>query len=327
MGLLILLWTCHGARAFDQSYLTELVRQNGQIETMEPFKDSDLMLLVKLRQVDSINEYRIKNGVPEVKLDILASRVANMQAYNAAMNNYHGHRDMNGYKPYLRYGLNGGKDHVAENAFTSSGSGYAAGNSPCSMTDEDKILAAMKEGLDGFMAEGPGGGHHDNIIAKAHNYVGLGFYCVQTPDSEYQIRYYEEFLDRYITFDEFKQNLKPNETVNISGKVIPEDTGAYAVTVYYEPFPAEMTPAQINALGSYEDYTSEIALQIWPWEMKFDKKERRFSFDFKAAKKGFYYVQVIIKAGINSIPYKLTGSVSASTEGLPIATGLIIQVR
>ena len=52
-----------------------------------------------------------------VKLDILASRVANKMCREAAENNFIGHWNLAGEKPYHRYAFAGGYDHVSENAF------------------------------------------------------------------------------------------------------------------------------------------------------------------------------------------------------------------
>ena len=80
-------------------------------------KDNDEALKLKIDQLDFINKSRKRNNASPVKLDILASRVANKMAKEAAENEYLGHWNMAGEEPYLRYAFAGGYDHVSENAY------------------------------------------------------------------------------------------------------------------------------------------------------------------------------------------------------------------
>jgi hypothetical protein len=323
LAIFLVMIYCAPAAAYDEAYFKKLLTQNNELKTLEEYKDSERMIRLKLRQVDNINGYRRQYGVPEVKLDLLSSRVENKQAREAAENDYIGHVNMNGYKPYMRYGLAGGTDHISENAFRTSGYGPDSGSEKDCLANDAQILAAMKDGLDSFMGEGPGGGHHDNVVEESHNYVGLGFHCTD----KYNAAYYEGFIDRYIAFDNFKRDLQVEESIVISGRVIPEDTGAYSVIVYYERFPSKMTHSMINARSFYNDYSSETYLSLWPWKIKFNKEDRRFSFEFSGKKKGLYYVKIYIKKGIAGIPYNPRGGASVSTEGLPCASGIVLSVK
>jgi hypothetical protein len=311
------------AAAYDEATVKQLLTRNNELKTLEEYKDSERMIRLKLRQVDNINGTRRPYGVPDVKLDLLSSRVENKQAREAAKNGYVGHMNMDGYKPYMRYGLAGGTDHISENAFGTGGYGPDSGSEKDCLANDAQILAAMKYGLDSFMGEGPGGGHHDNVVAESHNYVGLGFHC----KDKYNARYYEGYIDRYIAFDDFKRDLQVEESIVISGRVIPEDTGAYSVIVTYERFPSKMTPGMIQAASSYNDYSSETYLSLWPWKIKFNKEDRSFSFEFSGKKTGLYYVQIYIKKGIAGIPYNPRGGASVSTEGLPCASGIVLSVK
>ncbi len=301
----------------DPSYY---IKMNDEITVLEDFKDSPEMIMTKLKEVDNINKYRSALNKKIVKLDILASRVANMQCYNAAVNGYSGHFDLSGYKPYIRYSLAGGKDHVMENASSEWSTGIAREG----MDDMAQALVFMKKGLDEFMSEGPGGGHYENDINGYHNYVGLGYFCTNIGDS-FQVRYYEEFIDRYIKWDDFPLTAPAGGSVTVSGKVTAKDAGVYAVIVYYEKFPEKMTPAEISSRSSYNDYTSTEYLQIWPWNIDFNKETQEFKINLKLGRAGFYYVQVFLKKGISSIPYG--GQGSASTVGLANASGVIIRVN
>jgi hypothetical protein len=314
------MYLCLPLRALVRGDEPDYLQLNEDLKTLEQFKDTPEMLRAKLKQLDNINNYRRGYHARPLKLDILASRVANMQSYNAAVNDYTGHWDLNGYKPYIRYALAGGRDHDSENASAEWGSGQTLAG----MDDTEQALRKMKSGLDNFMAEGDGGGHHDNIVEAAHNYVGLGYFITNFLDS-YQLRYYEEYIDRYISWDDFPMQAAPDQELTVSGRVIPEDTGVYAVLIYYEPLPSPMHPSQIRAKGSYPDYTSDLYQKFWAWKITFDADTRSFQVKTSFKKRGFYYVQVYLKNGISSIPYDRPAAVS--TEGLANASGVVIRVE
>lgn len=63
-----------------------------------------------------INRSRDRYKAQPLKLDILASRVANKQSKGAAEKGFSGHWNTAGEKPYHRYAFTGGVDHGAENA-------------------------------------------------------------------------------------------------------------------------------------------------------------------------------------------------------------------
>src|SRR5208283_616559 len=102
-------------------------------------------------------------------------------------------------------------------------------------------------------------GHYKNDVDSFHNYAGIGFFCTNIGKS-FQIRYYEEFIDRYIGWDDFPLTAEAGREASVTGTVKATDAGVYAVTVYYENFPAKMTPSQISSRSFYTDYTSSTYL-------------------------------------------------------------------
>jgi len=78
-------------------------KMNDNEQRLIEFKDTDESLKLKITQLDVINKSRRKNKALPVKLDILASRVANRMSKEAADNEYIGHWNMAGEEPYLRY--------------------------------------------------------------------------------------------------------------------------------------------------------------------------------------------------------------------------------
>src|SRR5664280_672241 len=165
--------------------LENYVELNEKEQRLIDFKDTEESLKLKLVQLGVINKSRMKHNALPVKLDILASRVANKMCREAAEDGYIGHWNMAGEEPYLRYAFAGGYDHVSENAYGE----WSSDNYNVSLTG-----ALMKSGHDKFMAErAPNDGHIQNIIDKSHNWVGIGLFITGR-----QFRYYEEFIDRYL---------------------------------------------------------------------------------------------------------------------------------
>src|ERR1035437_10093964 len=159
--------------------LENYVELNEKEQRLIDFKDTEESLKLKLVQLGVINKSRMKHNALPVKLDILASRVANKMCREAAENRYIGHWNMAGEEPYLRYAFAGGYDHVSENA-------YGEWSSDNYIVSSQVVGSKMKTGHEKFMAErSPNDGHKANIIDKSHNFAGIGFYL-----SGKQFRYY-----------------------------------------------------------------------------------------------------------------------------------------
>lgn len=281
-----------------------------EAETRLPeYKDSDEDLLLKIDQLNVINRSRRKYRATPVKLDILASRLANKMCKEAALNKYVGHWNLKGEKPYHRYAFAGGLDHISENASGQMTTGRF-NNSP------EAIAERMAEDHGSFMSERkPNDGHKQTVIDKKHNYVGLGFY---TTDN--QFRYYELYIDRYYEFEAIPKEVDSGERFIIRSR--PQE-GHYfnLLMVYYEKYPLPLSPGEISSRSYYNDYTDEIAYQIAPWEIDNYRKNSWYNFPLSFEKKGLYYIQIYS----SSQPYK--EGTRFSTEGKLQASGIVIIVR
>jgi hypothetical protein len=260
-------------------------------------------------QLDVINSSRKKYKADIVKLDILASRVANKMSREAAVNNYLSHWNMAGEKPYHRYGFAGGYDHVSENAF-----GEWGGENYDSFFSA--ISEMMKKGHAGFMSErAPRDGHKKNIINKSHNYVGIGYAI-----SGNNFRYYEEFIDRYFTFESVPSELNINEkgfiTLSTGGK-----SYLYYLIAFREKMPVPMKIAQLSRTGSYGDFSDEEALIMPAWDLSGYREGDRYRIPVSFAKMGLYYIQICIDKKEISTPSAL------NTKGKIIASGIVIKVE
>lgn len=294
--------------SFSEEDFNQYLRLNDEEQRLLDYKDSAEILRIKLVQLDYINLSRKKYGAKPVRLDILASRVANRMAMEGAMANFHGHWNTRGEKPYHRYAFAGGLDHVSENA--------AAYWSSSNLLDTaENKLKLMKESHDRFMAEVPPyDGHKLAVINKDHNYVGLGCWIAGT-----QFRYYEEYIDRYLEFEPVKRELKIDEESEIVVKPLERGKHVFAALCYYEPPLKSMTPAEINRKSSYNDYSSTKIFSLWPWQLKSDPKTGKTTIPVKFSREGLYYIHIYLS---NT---KYTGG-RASTAGKIISSSIVIKV-
>ena len=316
VSLILLLTVIVQANVFSQGKVVaseddlEFYRElnNKEVRLME-FKDSDEALKLKLTQLDVINKSRKRNRVPPVRLDILASRVANRMCREAAENRYISHWNLAGEKPYLRYAFAGGYDHVSENA---SGE-WTSGSYNTSASD---ISEMMESAHNTFMSEkAPNDGHKKNIIARAHNFVGIGYFT-----SEKQFRYYEEFIDRYFEFENIPSQLKINETGSITvrtdGSVFP-----YYLIIYREEFPEAMKVSQLKKTGGYQDYTNEEYLQLPAWEIARYRSGNSYRIPLKFTVEGLYYIHIYLDKKEIKNPSAL------NTKGKTEGCGIVIRVE
>ena len=273
------------------------------------FKDDDMALRNKVNQLAVINKSRKKFNAQEVKLDILASRVANKQCIEAAENGYLSHWNLAGEKPYMRYAYAGGHDHVSENAFSET-------NSEEYTMAQNVAADLMKRGHGSFMGErAPNDGHKQNVINKNHNYVGLGYAI-----SGGQFRYNEEYIDRYLDFINVPGNMKINETgsltVDTKGKCF-----LFFVTIYREETPKPMNVKQLSQTGSYADFSDKVYVNMPPWDLAKYRHENIYTIPLKFTGDGIYYVQIFTDKK------EFSGYGSVNTSGKDPVSGIVIRVK
>jgi hypothetical protein len=289
--------------------LENYIKLNEREARLIEYKDDKAALKMKLLQLDIINHSRKGYKAGPVKLDILASRVANKMCREAAENDFLGHWDMAGEKPYHRYAFAGGFDHVSENAFGEwSSDNY--------IVSDANISSKMKSGHESFMSErAPRDGHKQTVIDKSHNFVGIGF-CL----SDKQFRYYEEFVDRYLEFENIPQEVSVNESCSITIRTYPGNF-LYFLIIYHEKFPEPMTPSQLKKKGSYEDYTDEEYKTIYAWDLSRYRNGTSYTIPLKFTKEGLYYIQIY------SDKKEITKPSSLDTKGKTAESGIVIRVR
>jgi len=275
---------------------------------LSQFRDDDEALMLKVNHLEIINKSRKKYKAAPVELDILASRVANKACREAAENGYISHWNMAGEKPYHRYAFAGGYDHVAENVFGE----WTTGSYEKSLSS---VSEKMKAGHESFMSErAPADGHKKNIINKTHNFVGIGFYI--TDD---QFRYNEEFIDRYLEFEDIPSRVVAGERTSITFSC----TGGnypYYIIIYREEFPASKKSSELNKTGSYSDYSNEEFLQLTAWEIARYKKGNNYIVPLTFRKEGLYYIHIYTD------DREITTPTGLNTKGKSPYSGIVIKV-
>jgi len=285
------------------------IKMDNSEQRLIEYKDNHEVLKMKLLQLDVINKSRKKFKVPPVKLDILASRVANKMCKEAAENGFVSHWNMSGEKPYHRYAFAGGYDHVSENA---SGE-WTTGSYVNSNTE---ISKKMESAHSYFMAEkAPNDGHKRNIIGKSHTYVGIGLFS-----SSDQFRYYEEFIDRYFEFEDIPAELKINEQGSITVKTNGTDF-LYFLIIYREKLPVPMKVAQLKKTGSYQDFTNEEYMKLPAWELAKFRNGNTYKIPLKFSKEGLYYIHIYHDKKEIKNPSAL------NTKGKTEGSGIVIKVE
>ncbi len=289
--------------------LENYLKLNESEHRLIEFKDEDEALKLKLVQLDIINKSRKKSNASPVRLDILASRVANKMCREAAENEYIGHWNLAGEEPYLRYAFAGGYDHVSENAYGEwSSDNYSVSSSV--------ISSMMKLGHGKFMAErAPENGHKLNIIDKSHNFVGIGFYL-----SGKQFRYYEEFIDRYFEFENIPVEVRVNDPCKITVKTNGQNF-LYYVIIYRESWPQPLTPAQISKRGSYRDNTNEEYKEMSAWDLSRYRNGTIYEIPLSFSQEGLFYIQIF------SDKKEITKPASFNTKGKSPESGIVIKVK
>lgn len=274
--------------------LDSLMKRDQEITELSAYRDSRTDLVLKLINLQSINTDRAKYKKPPVKLNLLASRLANKISSDAIKGEYFSHWNLAGEKPYHRWGKLNQKSHISENTYTFQQS---------SDIRQSQILSLMARGESLFINEkAPYDGHKKNILKPYHTSVGLGYAA-----EENQFRYNQEFVselleDVYVKDNKVSFKLKEGYYVhlaNISSEKIVKKTSKW-----------------LNTTGGYLDEGDQVITRI-PF---FNIEEINDYYEFRVPelKEGkAYYIKIYIG---EAAPDKNR----ISTKNLIPASGIVI---
>ncbi|MBI3859657.1 MAG: CAP domain-containing protein [Thaumarchaeota archaeon] len=186
-----------------------------------------------------INQDRAGSNLSPVQQS--ASKVSQQHADSMLRYGYFSHWDTQGFKPYMRYTLLGGRGAVAENIAYLS---YFPGR--FSFTAE--VENAIKE-LEYSMMHNDSAccdnGHRDNILTPLHNMVSIGVAYNYTT-----VFFVEDFENNYIAMS-FAVN--SYSTVSMSGTTTRSGLDPGEILVTFDPTPSTETPRQLDTGPSEYD--------------------------------------------------------------------------
>jgi uncharacterized protein YkwD len=186
-----------------------------------------------------INSDRQENGLQNVTLSDINSgqqHAEEMLAYG-----YFSHWDKNGYKPYIRYTLAGGKGAVSEN-IAQVENWPAAGIS---------LKQALNESEWGMMNDDAAWswGHKENILNPLHNKVSIGV----AYDANF-LYFVEDFENDYVSWIQLNNT---NNQIMMEGKLSRQVGEIRQVAIFYDQ-PAPLTAGQLEQTqyqGGYDTGT------------------------------------------------------------------------
>jgi len=189
-----------------------------------------------------INEDRAANGTGPVTLDY--NQAAQQHADSMLFYGYFSHNDTQGYKPYMRYSLLGGRGADFENV------AYYYFSIP-HFHSTDSVETAVKE-LEYSMVYDDSSccanGHRYNILDPLHNQVSVGFAYNSTT-----VYFDEEFENNYINLNFTVTQASPSDPYYVTLKGVP--TGSFpspnSLYVAFDNSPIAATPSELDS-GPHE---------------------------------------------------------------------------
>lgn len=187
------------------------------------FGDEQLPL-ARAELLAQVNAERSAASLSQLKLDDLASGVANQHARDMVAGGFLSHWGSDGRKPFHRYALAGGTAAVQENCSA------AEDIESVSPTRVLKDLHDMHESM--LNEVPPHDGHRKTILDPFHTHVGFGIAL-----NSRSLRLDELYLARYVEIDPLMAEAKPGSTIRLSGRLLNPKHFLNEIDVYYEPPP------------------------------------------------------------------------------------------
>jgi uncharacterized protein YkwD len=184
-----------------------------------------------------INSDRQENGLKNVTLSSINSGQQHAEEMLAL--GYFSHWDVNGYKPYIRYTIAGGKGAVSENIGQFE-NWLAAGISQ---------KQALNKSEWGMMNDDAAWnwGHKENILNPYHNKVSIGI----AYDSNY-LYFVEDFENDYISWIQLNNT---NNQVMMQGKLGRQQGEIQQIAIFYDN-PSPLTANQLAQTPYQSEYDS-----------------------------------------------------------------------
>lgn len=187
--------------------------------------------------LQQINSDRAANGTGPVSLGY--NQAAQQHADSMLYYGYFSHFDTQGYKPYMRYSLLGGRGADFENvAFFS----YSINHFTTTSAVEDGIRQ-LEHSMVYNDSACCNNGHKYNILSPLHNIVSIGVAYSGTT-----LYFDEEFENDYINlnFSATQASAPSPYYVTMTGSVVQPVASPSSIYIAFDGTPSSETPAQLN---------------------------------------------------------------------------------
>lgn len=181
-----------------------------------------------------INSDRQAAGLQNVTLSNISSGQSHAESMLAQ--DYFSHWDTNGYKPYMRYTLAGGKGAVSENLAWNGERGNILS------IDVKSALKNMEYGMM-YNDSSSNWGHRDNILNPSHNKVSIG--VAYDHNNVYLV---QDFEDDYVNWTTLSS---VNSQITLIGTIQKNGLNIQSVGIFYDK-PTPLTVDQLSN-ASYQD--------------------------------------------------------------------------
>ncbi len=253
-----------------------------------------------------VNEERSVEKIPALELDDLATRVATAHAEDMATGEFASHWGRNGLKAYQRYSLAGGYHATQENV--------SAADNTWSMKFEDLKQDTSYLHVRLYRETPPNDGHRRAILAPQHTHVGFGIAV-----NKLRLRMVELFVAKYVEFQPTKQVAKPQETIELVGKLIRPDVFLNSIEVFYEPLPKIPTLDWLREARGYSlpDESRVLVPKLRPPYIYADKRTGTIDVDITGEFRvpvilyqitpGIYTIVCWVRRNRSEKPFPVTG--------------------
>ena len=179
-----------------------------------------------------INSDRANYSLSQVTLS--DSDVAQQHADSMLRYGYFSHNDTQGFKPYIRYTLLGGKGAVEENIATS----YTTLPEFTSVASVENALKSLEWTMMYNDYQCCNNGHRYNILTGLHNQVSIGVAFNST-----RVFFVEDFENYYI---DLNFSVSSSYLVTMTGVTFTQGLSVNSVFIGYDSTPVPETPWQLN---------------------------------------------------------------------------------
>jgi uncharacterized protein YkwD len=224
------------ADAFDPDLTIVAPLLDSPIEDRMPPDGAKPIDYVKLAVFDRINRDRVAAGIPPVRWDEGASRVAETYCVSQIRERTSGHFLTNGIPPYARTSFAGVFGMQYENSVT--------WRTTASSFDESPIELALESHAGMLAEQPPNDGHRRTILDPAATHVGVGYAVVGG-----SFRMAQEFLTRHLAWTRL-ESLESRPVVVVRGAPIAGRRLQF-VTAGWEPPPAPISREEASGRTSY----------------------------------------------------------------------------